>query len=229
VSSTQQSPPGAGSERQVHRTGTRGVPRAVREPLILDVAGQVFAEVGYERASMDRIAHLAGISKPMLYAYFDSKEGLYGAYIERTGRELVTRLVATDRSGAPPTARLRALTAEFLTFVSQHRDGWTVLFHELNANRPVVELVANLRAQVVGEITRMLELGGPSWRGVASPASQGVAYAIVGAGESLANWWLEHPEVPREHVTSWLVGLAQAAILSAGHSSDGHGRPETVV
>src|SRR5579864_3533760 len=55
------------------RAGTRGVPRSVREPLILSVAGQVFADDGYERASMDRIADLAGVSKPMLYAYFGSK------------------------------------------------------------------------------------------------------------------------------------------------------------
>jgi AcrR family transcriptional regulator len=223
VSSTQRSSPGAGSARHAHRTGTRGVPRAVREPLILDVAGQVFAEVGYERASMDRIAQRAGISKPMLYAYFESKEGLYVSYLERTGRELVMRLVAADRSDAPATVRLRGLTAEFLGFVSEHRDGWAVLFHEFNANRPVVDLVAKLRAQVIGEITSMLELRSPSWRGVPSPASEGVAHAIVGAGESLANWWLEHSDVAREDVTDWLVGLAQAAIMTAA-TEDARGR-----
>ena len=72
------------------------MPRSVREQLILEVAGQVFAEGGYERASMDRIAGLAGVSKPMLYAYFGSKEGLYVAYVERTGGELVQRLVGAD-------------------------------------------------------------------------------------------------------------------------------------
>src|ERR1039458_2381765 len=66
------------------RAGTQGMPRSVREQLILGVAGRVFAEGGYERASMDRIASLAGVSKPMLYAYFGSKEGLYVAYVERT-------------------------------------------------------------------------------------------------------------------------------------------------
>jgi AcrR family transcriptional regulator len=118
---------------QTHRAGTRGVPRSVREPLILDVAGQVFAGDGFERASMDRIADLAGVSKPMLYAYFGSKQGLYVAYIELTGRELVNRLVDADRDHVPHAVRLRALIAEFLAFVEQHRDGWTVLFHELNA------------------------------------------------------------------------------------------------
>ena len=48
-----------------------------------------------------------------------------------------------------------------------------------------------------------------------------MAHAIVGAGESLANWWLEHPAVPREQVTDWFVGLAQAAIASAGRADAG--------
>ena len=77
--------------------------------------------------------------------------------------------------------------------MEEHRDGWTVLFRELNARRPLAEQVAQLRARVVAEVRRMLEGGASSWAGIAPPASEGVAEAIVGAGESLANWWLKHP------------------------------------
>jgi AcrR family transcriptional regulator len=198
------------------------MPRSVREQLILRVAGQVFAESGYERASMDRIAALAGVSKPMLYAYFGSKEGLYLGYIERTGGELVQRLVNADRGTGPhprpdpPSGRLRAVINEFLAFVQEHSDGWTVLFRELNARRPLAEQVSQLRAEVVDEVRRMLESeGDPSGAGLRPPASEGVAEAIVGAGEALANWWLKKPEVPRQDVANWYVGLARAAISTA--------------
>ena len=194
------------------------MPRSAREQLILRVAGQVFAEGGYERASMDRIASLAGVSKPMLYAYFGSKEGLYLAYIERTGGELVQRLVSADRSdGIGPNApRLRAVINEFLAFVQEHSDGWTVLFRELNARQPLAEQVSQLRSEVVDEVRRMLESNDePSWVGLRPPASEGVAEAIVGAGEALANWWLKKPEVPRQDVANWYVGLARAAISTA--------------
>ena len=205
------------------------MPRSVREQLILRVAGQVFADGGYERASMDRIAALAGVSKPMLYAYFGSKEGLYLAYIERTGGELVHRLVNADRGlgshppDHPPTGRLRAVINEFLAFVQEHSDGWTVLFRELNARQPLAEQVSQLRAEVVGEVRRMLESEGetdpahpePPWAGLRPPASEGVAEAIVGAGEALANWWLKKPEVPLQDVANWYVGLARAAISTA--------------
>jgi AcrR family transcriptional regulator len=191
------------------------MPRSVREQLILRVAGQVFAEGGYERASMDRIASLAGVSKPMLYAYFGSKEGLYVAYIERTGGELVQRLVSTD-GGDQPQGRLRAVIGEFLAFVEEHRDGWTVLFRELNARRPLAEQVAELRSEIVAEVSRMLESeAGGSRSGLAPPASEGIAEAIVGAGEALANWWLKRPGVERADVIEWYVGLARAAITTA--------------
>ena len=189
------------------------MPRSVREPLILEVAGQVFAADGYERASMDRIAALADLSKPMLYAYFGSKEGLYSAYIQRTGGELVQRLVAADREG-PRADQIRAVTTEFLSFVRSQGDAWRVLFAEMTARRPLVELVARLREQIVTEVRTMLE-GGPDRRGLPPPASEGVAEAIVGAGEALANWWVEHPEVPLEDVADWYAGLTQAAISAA--------------
>ena len=191
------------------------MPRSVREQLILRVAGQVFAEGGYERASMDRIASLAGVSKPMIYAYFSSKEGLYLAYIERTGGELVQRLVGADHSDGT-TGRLRAVINEFLAFVQEHSDGWTVLFRELNDRQPLAEQVSQLRSEVVDEVRRMLESDDePSWAGLRAPASEGVAEAIVGAGEALANWWLKKPEVPRQDVANWYVGLARAAISTA--------------
>ena len=194
------------------------MPRSAREQLILRVAGQVFAEGGYERASMDRISALAGVSKPMLYAYFGSKEGLYLSYIERTGGELVQRLVNADRdAGAGPhPPRLRAVINEFLAFVQEHSDGWTVLFRELNARQPLAEQVSQLRSEVVDEVRRMLEgTGEMPTAGLRAPASEGVAEAIVGAGEALANWWLKKPEVPREDVANWYVGLARAAISTA--------------
>jgi AcrR family transcriptional regulator len=191
--------------------------------LILAVAGQVFAHDGYERASMDRIADLAGVSKPMLYAYFGSKEGLYVAYIERTGGDLVQRLVGSDDAEAGGLTRLRAVIGEFLAFVEEHRHAWTVLFRELNSSRPLAERVAQLREQIVEEVRRMLEGDERSAApGLRPPASEGVAEAIVGAGEALANWWLKRPDVSRDEIADWYVGLARAAISTATRPGERH-------
>ena len=50
------------------------MPRADRERLMLDVAEKMFANRGFHDASMDEVAAAAGITKPMLYNYFGSKE-----------------------------------------------------------------------------------------------------------------------------------------------------------
>ncbi len=188
------------------------MPRAVREQLILDVAGHVFARGGFHAGSMDEIASLAGISKPMLYAYFESKEGLYAAYVERTGGELLARLQNAASADDPPTARLRERTREFLAFVEEHRDGWTVLFRELASSRPVAELVAALRREITDAVKRMIVSSVGELRG---PQAEALAHMIVGAGESVANWWLDHPEVRRDQVAEWYVEAVQASVAAA--------------
>jgi AcrR family transcriptional regulator len=192
------------------------MPRERREQLILDVAGQAFAQAGYDSASMDEIASRAGVSKPMLYAYFGSKEGLYLAYIERAGGELLDRLVGAAPREAQPAAALRARITEFLSFVEEHGDGWRVLFRELASTRPFAERVAELRERIAGAIRVMIEEGvGGSCSGYPATAADGIAHALVGAGESLANWWLDHPETPREQVVAWYFGVVQAVVAGA--------------
>jgi AcrR family transcriptional regulator len=200
------------------KTGTRGVPRAVREPQILEVAGRVFAARGYHGASMDEIAAQAGITKPLVYAYFGSKEELYVAYIERAGRQLLARMrEATDRD-APPLERLRAGTLEFLRFVEERRDGWRVLYSEAAARGgPLAERVASLRAAIAEMIRRLLlqSTAGVEAQDEAAAALDGVAHAFVGAGESLANWWLDHPELPADRAVDVLIAFGRAGVEQA--------------
>ena len=189
------------------------MPRAQREQLILDIAGQVFARDGYHSASMDEIARASGVSKPMLYAYFESKEGLYLSYIERSGQELVERLQRAFAAGDPATVRVHERVSEFLSFVEEHRDGWRVLFGEANANRPVAEQVAQMRGRIAVAVRQLIEAGVHEGR-APGPAADAVAHAIVGAGESLANWWLDHPEVSREDVAGWYGEVVRASVVA---------------
>lgn len=53
------------------------VKTAAKRESILEIASQVFQELGYERASMDEIAARMGGSKVTLYGYFLSKQDLF--------------------------------------------------------------------------------------------------------------------------------------------------------
>ncbi len=166
---------------------------------------------------MDEIAHDAEVSKPMLYTYFGSKEGLYVAYIHRTGRQLVDRLESAAQRGGPPLLSLRLRIGEFLAFVEEHRDGWRVLFGEASSNGPVAAEVADLRERIARAVRRMLESSLPVASGLSEIEIDGIAHAIVGAGESLANWWLEQPGVSREEVVDLYVGVVQGAVPAVLH------------
>jgi len=69
--------------------GTKGVPRADRERLLLSAAIEEFGRRGYAGASLTRIASTAGVSKAMVYHLFDSKEAVALAAVEHLGAGLV--------------------------------------------------------------------------------------------------------------------------------------------
>jgi AcrR family transcriptional regulator len=180
-------------------TSRRRMPRAEREDEMLRAAGDAFARFGFHGASMDAIAQAAGISKPMLYNYFGSKQGLYAAYIERSGRALLQTMRAADSRGAPAAQRLHAGILAFLTYAEEHRAGWTILHRETLAQGGVVaEELSGLRERVTEMLTTLF-------------GDEAFAHAFAGAGESLAGWWLAHPEHPKERIASILMEIAQSA------------------
>src|SRR5881398_2656791 len=109
------------------------LPRAEREARMLDAALEVFTERGFDAASMDEIAAASGITKPMLYSYFGSKEGLYLACIERAARPMIEALRAAVVAQDDPARRLWAGARAYLGWVDDHREIWERFFLEASA------------------------------------------------------------------------------------------------
>jgi AcrR family transcriptional regulator len=167
---------------------------------MLQAAGGEFAAHGFHRASMEAIAAAAGISKPMLYRYFGSKEGLYAAYVRTSGRELVDSVRAPETRRETPEARLRAGIRAFLTYVDAHRPGWTVLHGETTA--PTDAQIALEVAELRGRIIRML---------ITLFGDESFAHAFAGAAESLATWWATQPRRSVTEATDTLMRIAEVA------------------
>jgi len=181
------------------------IPRTEREPLMLDAAERVFSASGFHGASMDAIAAAAGISKPMVYNYFGSKEGIYLAYLERAGRDLLNRLIEADLPEGRLGERLAAGAGAFFGFVGENHDGWRVLREEMVGQRESVGgQVATMRSAVSALLSEVLVEEGDDPRLVDAHAN-----ALTGAGESLADWWLEHPATPVEVLVDTLVAMAE--------------------
>jgi AcrR family transcriptional regulator len=89
---------------------------------LLDAAAQVFAEKGYEAATMAEIAARAGAAIGSLYQFFPSKELIAGALRGRYGDELCARLEAMRDSAAGWSAETLAdrLIDAMVDFHLQH-------------------------------------------------------------------------------------------------------------
>lgn len=175
------------------------MPRAEREDEMLEAAGHAFATHGFHEASMDAIAEAAGISKPMLYNYFGSKQGLYVAYVERSGRALLESMREAESRTAPAAQRLHAGILAFLTYAEEHSPGWTILHREtLAQGGPLAAELSELRGRVAHMLTTLFN-------------DEAFAHAFAGAGESLATWWLAHPGQPKERIANVLMNIAQSA------------------
>ncbi|MGP3971089.1 TetR/AcrR family transcriptional regulator [Streptomyces sp. 6N223] len=191
----------------------RRLPRSVREQEIIDAALPVFSKRGYRAAVVDEIADLAGISKPMVYLYLGSKEGLFVACIQRESQRLVAAFREAARAGGAPEERLSAGLTAFFGFVAEHRDSWVVLHRQApeQSERIAAELVA-ARRSVMAEVTGLIGDGISEGRARAATRlgaedADFVAHALVGAADSLTDWMERHPGESPERVTTRLMNM----------------------
>lgn len=93
--------------------------RALR---IAAAAKQEFAKRGFAGARVERIARVAGVNKQLLFYYFHSKRGLFGAVLGRGAAELEQALAGLPAAGAGPLDRIRAALAAQFDFFARHPD-----------------------------------------------------------------------------------------------------------
>ncbi|WP_146346562.1 TetR/AcrR family transcriptional regulator [Phaeobacter marinintestinus] len=81
---------------------------------ILSSAAKVFAEQGFDRASMTVLARECGISKANIYHYYDSKDAILFDILDTYLSELRDRILGVDLDGLSPDDRLRLVVQEVL-------------------------------------------------------------------------------------------------------------------
>ncbi len=150
---------------------------------MLAVAEQVFAERGYRDASMDEIAGRVGVTKPMLYAYFGSKEGLLLATIVKFGTDLTAHITAAVADAVSPRQMLWRGVHAYHEFVAGHEQGWAVV-RELG-NRSANDEVEAVRRDLSRLIAGLVAGQAPT-----IPETEREAWGeiIVGACERVELW-----------------------------------------
>ncbi|HEY1273817.1 MAG TPA: TetR/AcrR family transcriptional regulator [Thermoleophilaceae bacterium] len=177
------------------------VPRALRERQLVELAEELFAERGYAGASMDELSRRAGVTKPVVYELFESKDGLFRACVERAIGHMAESIVEAFRSEAEPEARLRAGGLAFLRFARDNRVAWDLMtmrgrFAEQaqEVRRSQAELIHGLMREIAPD-------------GVDPSELEAIAWTVNSAYEGAAYWMWEHPEIPVERLADWIVDL----------------------
>jgi len=81
---------------------------------ILNVAAAVFADTGFDRASMNQIARECGISKAAIYHYYDSKDALLFDVLDRHMDNLIGGAKLVCENAAGPEKKLYRLIEAIL-------------------------------------------------------------------------------------------------------------------
>jgi AcrR family transcriptional regulator len=192
----------------------RRLPRQLREQQMLDAAVRIFSEHGFHGASMDEIAELAGVSKPLLYMYLGSKDETFSACIAReSGRLVETIGTAIIGDVADPAERLwRGLTA-FFTFVAEHRASWIVLYQQARSHSDAAaEQLAAVRKEIIDTVAglvlhAMAVPRQPHDEGARTREAAAIAHTIVGAADAMAEWALTVPGEQPETTARRLMGI----------------------
>jgi AcrR family transcriptional regulator len=196
-------------------TTTRPVrlPAAQRRHQLLDVAREQFAARGFHQTSMDEIADVAGVTKPVLYQHFASKRELYLELLQQVGGELSDALASAAAAQPTPFARLLSGFRAYFAFVSERTSAFELLFgggaqrtpEFADAIQAVEERLATVIAGFIDADIR------PDHRRL-------LGFAIVGAAEVASRQWVIRaaPGVPLDPAEGDRLARWLADVLFAG-------------
>jgi len=168
-----------------------------RRSRILAAATRIFAHKGYDGASMSGIAAAAGITKPVLYDHFPSKDALFEALLRSIRDELLAKGRAIGQSSAGGEVKFRSAVDAFFEFVEAKPNAARILLIVPQGNPVTVRLSRDVQRGATAAISQLLKSYLPS----------GESWQYEAAGEflkeglhALAKWWLAHPGPSRDDI-----------------------------
>jgi AcrR family transcriptional regulator len=185
---------------------------AQRRDELLAVARTIFAERGFQAATMDDIAKEAGFTKPILYQYFDSKTDLYREIVAQTAQKLLTSLFAAVSSETSPRAKIEVAFRVYFEMVVSETDAFRILFIHAHEGETATEL-RNLEAGLVSFVEPYINIS------ISDDHRHQLAAGVVGIAEGAAAAWLNQQAVqgwPTPSASEAQKLAARAATLAWG-------------
>jgi AcrR family transcriptional regulator len=136
---------------------TRRLPADERRALIVDAAGRLFGERGFDGTRLDDVAAAAGVTKPILYRHFADKTALYLALLERHRGDLGSFAAAVPAAGSLED-RLRAVLEVWVAYVSDRAYAWRMLFRDTGGGPDVQAVRQAVHARARAVLVEMIDV-----------------------------------------------------------------------
>jgi AcrR family transcriptional regulator len=179
-----------------------------RRRQLLDAGAALFAQHSYEEISMREIAQAAGVSKPLLYHYFQSKNDLFMAAVTEAASEL-QELIEPSGEGTP-VEQLTASVDAYLAWIEDNGRTWAKLMQSAAALPEARELVEGFRARTMEMV--LVELTG---RRKSRPALRTAIRGWLGYMDAAILDWTQARDLPRAKLRELLIAAFVAALFAA--------------
>jgi len=179
---------------------------------VLAAAGQVFAQRGYEGATMLDVAQAAGFSKAGVYHYFASKEHLLHGLLKESLEQVVADLAAADPGDkVAPAERMATLVDAYVQSFSSRLRVVTPLLLRLDLLRPEWRAeVKSLERQIVDRFADAASvLGHPI-----SPRA--AAFLVLGAANWTYYWYDPEGDLSVEDLARGAAAMFTGVPITAG-------------
>lgn len=177
-----------------------------RRDQLVGVAKAVFAELGYDGATVEEIAARAGVSKPVLYEHFGGKEGIYAVVVDRESTRLLDKITSYIHGEAGGRQMVHASAMAFLHYIEEDPDGFRVLTRDSPSSLGtggIGGLLADIAAKAEGVLQDFFVRSG------LDPDSA-IIYAggLVGMVAHVGAWWAPVQQPDAATVAAHITALA---------------------
>jgi len=129
-----------------------------RRPQVLDAALRLAAAGGVHKVSMEAVAQQLGVTRPVIYACFASREELLAALLEREEQKLLDGVMSALPRVPDLSNPERLMVAGFqalLSVVAEHADSWRLVF-AADVDPTVADRYGNARQRVARRVAALM-------------------------------------------------------------------------
>ncbi|MDQ4503725.1 TetR/AcrR family transcriptional regulator [Sinomonas sp. ASV322] len=177
-----------------------------RRRQLIDIGRRLFAAKGVDGATIEEIASAAGVTKPVIYEHFGSKEGLYRIVVEEESELLVRAITGSLAVDAKPRVLVERAAMALLTYVEERSEGFRILVRDAPPGQRTGAL-SSILSRITARVEHILA---DEFAARGFSAGDGAMYAqmLVGMVAMTGQWWLDARSPDKQTVAAHLVNLA---------------------